>query len=77
MKSNALQTATIVIQGMVDEASVRSILSALNFIRGVGKVKVSLMERVAEIEFDPRKVHVAQLHTAIRAVGFGSPAASV
>jgi len=68
----SVQYERLVIEGMGDEAALRSVRSALQFIAGVKAVRISLEDGVAEVDFDPTKVKPAQLHTAVRAVGFKS-----
>ena len=63
---------SICIEGLIDEAGLRSIRSALHCIRGVETVSVSAETGLADIGFGPGRVDPKQLHTALRAVGFKS-----
>jgi len=61
---------TIGISGMVCGGCVNSVTNALKALEGVAKADVSLEERRAVIEYDPRKVTIDQLRRSIVDAGY-------
>lgn len=57
------------VRGMHSARCAASVGSALGFINGVSDVKVSLHDGRIEFRMDRQKVDLAQLRTAVRAVG--------
>ena len=65
-----MQTVTLGISGMSCGGCVRSVSSVLTGLDGVAKADVSLEAKRAVVEFDPAKLGVDQLKSAIEDAGY-------
>jgi copper chaperone len=65
-----MQTATIRIDGMSCGGCVGSVTRALQRVDGVDHVDVTLAPQVAHVTFDPAKVQLPALVTAIKDAGY-------
>jgi copper chaperone CopZ len=64
-----VETASLLIAGLVDAQRRNSVRSALEAIRGVASVEVHPQKPQATVVFDPTRVVPRQLRVAVRAVG--------
>ena len=64
------QTTTIPLYGMSCEHCVRAVTSALNAIKGVKEVKVSLEGKSAQIVYDDELTNVSEIESAIMEEGY-------
>jgi copper chaperone CopZ len=65
-----MQTATIRVDGMNCEGCAGSVTRALQRVDGVDHVEVTLASQVAQVTFDPAKVGLPALVTAIKNAGY-------
>jgi copper chaperone len=65
-----IETVVLKVQGMSCDACVRHVTRALEGMRGVSHVDVSLKEASATVEYEPTKVDVQALQAAIRDAGY-------
>ena len=65
-----MQTVTLGVSGMTCGGCVRSVTNVLKGLEGVAKAEVSLEQQKAQVEFDPQKVKVEQLKSAIEDAGY-------
>lgn len=70
MKDSIMNTITIQIDGMTCGGCVKSVQRVLSELAGVQQAEVSLSPAQAVITFNPAKVSVANLVTAIEDAGF-------
>jgi copper chaperone CopZ len=72
-----METTVLNVSGMSCGACVRHVARALEGMRGVGHVDVSLKESRAIVEYNPSEVDIQALRTAIRDAGYeASPSSS-
>jgi copper chaperone len=69
-----IETIVLKVQGMSCDACVRHVTRALEGIRGVSHVDVSLKDASATVEYEPAKVDVQALQAAIRDAGYAAAA---
>ena len=73
-----METTVLNVSGMSCGACVRHVTRALEGMRGVNHVDVSLKESRAIVEYDPSEVDLQALRTAIRDAGYhASPSSSM
>jgi copper chaperone CopZ len=65
-----VQTATIKIDGMNCGGCAGSVTRALQRVDGVDHVEVTLAPQAAQVTFDPAKVGLPALVTAIKSAGY-------
>lgn len=65
-----MQTITIKITGMTCMGCVNSVKAVVEKLSGVSRANVSLDANQATIEFDPNKISIDQIKTAIIDSGF-------
>jgi copper chaperone len=65
-----MQTATIKVDGMSCGGCVGSVTRALQRVDGVVHVEVTLATQEARVSFDPAKVELPALATAIKDAGY-------
>lgn len=69
-----MSEVTIKIEGMSCGGCVRSVTGALKALPGVEDAQVLLDAAEARVSFDPAKVTVDAMRTAVENAGFDSPA---
>jgi copper chaperone len=67
-----IETIVLKVQGMSCDACVRHVTRALEGMRGVSQVDVSLKQASATVEYEPAKVDVQALQAAIRDAGYAA-----
>ncbi len=65
-----MQTELIRLVGMNSESSIQKINDALSTLDGVTGVRVSLPERLVEVQFNAALVQLAHLESALHDTGF-------
>ena len=65
-----METVTIEIGGLLNQACVREAQSALCVIPGVQSADVSLADALAKVTYESDRVHLDQFRRAMRAMGF-------
>jgi copper chaperone len=65
-----IQTTILNVRGMSCGACVRHVTRALEGMRGVSHVEVSLPRKQAIVEYDPSKVDLHALRAAVRDAGY-------
>lgn len=67
-----LKKVTLTIKGMHCKNCVNSIESAISSLGGVKRIKVSLMENMAFVEFDPNKISLNKIKGEVNALGYSA-----
>lgn len=65
-----MEKINLKIEGMACNHCVMTITKALNSLDGVKNVKVSLKEKNATLEYDPKKVKVEDIKNAVEEQGY-------
>jgi copper chaperone len=65
-----METTTLKIGGMTCGGCVASVERVLRGLDGVGRAEVSLANNEAKIEFEPDRVKLAELESAIEDAGY-------
>ena len=65
-----METTTLKIRGMTCGGCVASVERVLRGLDGVGRAEVSLANNEATVEFEPDRVKLAELESAIEDAGY-------
>ena len=66
-----MQTENMKVTGMTCGGCTSNVTHALEAVKGVGAVKVSLAEGQATVEYDERQTSTDQLNAAVKGAGYG------